>query len=223
MISTVFQILVDYHTAFAGGLIVTLQLCAIIWTAGLIFGTALGVIATRIPRWVGAPCRFISFFLGAVPLLVFMFWLHYPVQAMFGVVIDPFITACFTLSILNIFGVADLVRSSLDDFPKQYVTAAQVTGLTRTQTIMSIQLPLIFRSILPGLLILQVSMLHATLFTSMISVEELFRVAQRINAQIYKPIEIYTALGVFFLAICLPINAFALWFKNKYTRNISER
>jgi len=66
-------------------------------------------------------------------------------------------------------------------------------------------------------------MLHATLFTSMISVEELFRVAQRINAQIYKPIEIYTALGVFFLAICLPVNFFALWFKQKYTRNVSER
>jgi polar amino acid transport system permease protein len=163
------------------------------------------------------------FFWARCPLLVFMFWLHYPVQAMFGVVIDPFITACFTLSILNIFGVADLVRSSLDDFPKQYVTAAQVTGPNPHPNDHEHSITADFPVYPAGLLILQVSMLHATLFTSMISVEELFRVAQRINAQIYKPIEIYTALGVFFLAICLPINAFALWFKNKYTRNISER
>ena len=34
----------------------------------------------------------------------------------------------------------------------------------------------------PPLLLLQVSMLHTTLFASLISVEEIFRVAQRINA-----------------------------------------
>ena len=126
------------------------------------------------------------------------------------------------LSIVNIFGVADLVRTALDDFPKQYLTAAKVSGLTKKQTIMNIQLPLIFRQVLPGLLLLQVMMLHTTLFASLISVEEIFRVAQRINAQIYRPVEIYTALGVFFLMVSLPINGFALWFKAKFTRDISE-
>jgi ABC-type amino acid transport system permease subunit len=87
---------------------------------------------------------------------------------------------------------------------------------------MNIQLPLIFRQVLPGLLLLQVMMLHTTLFASLISVEEIFRVAQRINAQIYRPVEIYTALGVFFLMVSLPINGFALWFKAKFTRDISE-
>lgn len=223
MFATVLDILITYRTAFFGGLIVTLQLCAIIWILGIMMGTGLGVLAARYTSTIGTTARIISFFLGAVPLLVFMFWLHYPVQAMFNVVINPFYTAAFTLTFLNVFGVADLVRTALDDFPAQYMTAAKVTGLTRRQIILNIQLPLIFRSTLPGLLLLQVGMLHATLFTSMISVEELFRVAQRINAQIYKPIEIYTALGVFFLAICLPVNFFALWFKQKYTRNVSER
>ena len=156
MIETLFRIIVDYHVAFLGGLCVTLQLCAIIWGLGLILGTALGVMAARYPHHIGLPARGISFFLGAVPLLVFMFWLHYPVQAMFNVVINPFYTAAFTLTFLNIFGVADMIRTALDDFPNQYLTAARVTGLTRRQTILNIQLPLIFRSVLPGLLLLQV-------------------------------------------------------------------
>lgn len=66
-------------------------------------------------------------------------------------------------------------------------------------------------------------MLHTTLFASLISVEEIFRVAQRINAKIYKPVEIYTALGVFFLLVCLPLNGFALGLKKRYGRNLSER
>ena len=128
-----------------------------------------------------------------------------------------------TLSIVNIFGVADIVRGALTDFPQQYLTAAKVTGLTRRQTVFNIQLPLILRSILPALMMLQVVMLHTTLFASLISVEEIFRVAQRINAQIYRPVEIYTALGMFFLAVSLPINGVALWLRARYTRDTSEQ
>ncbi|MCI5060580.1 MAG: ABC transporter permease subunit [Alphaproteobacteria bacterium] len=219
---SVIDILVNYYPAFLKGLYVTLQLSAIIWGSGLIVGGALGLVGNRYNLWIGLPSRLMSFLLSGIPILVFLFWLHYPAQAMFNVVIDPFITAAFTLAIVNIFAVADIVRGALADFPKQYLTAAKVTGLTRKQTIFKIQLPLILRQILPALLMLQVTMLHTTLFASLISVEEIFRVAQRINAQIYRPVEIYTALGVFFLAVSLPVNGLALWLKEKFTRNLSE-
>ncbi|MAS86771.1 MAG: hypothetical protein CMH30_02160 [Micavibrio sp.] len=219
---SVFDILIRYYPAFFQGLMVTMQLSAIIWLSGIFIGTTIGVLSNRYQIGVGIPARITSFLLSGIPILVFLFWLHYPAQAMFDIVVDPFYTAALTLSIVNIFGVADLVRTALDDFPKQYLTAAKVSGLTRKQTILNIQLPLIFRQVLPGLLLLQVMMLHTTLFASLISVEEIFRVAQRINAQIYRPVEIYTALGVFFLMVSLPINGFALWFKAKFTRDISE-
>lgn len=220
---SVIDILINYHIAFLKGLLVTLEMSAIIWTLGIALGTALGVAANRYPKEVGGPTRIISFLLAGIPILVFLFWLHYPAQAMFNLVIDPFYTATFTFTIINIFGVADIVRAALADFPQQYIIAARVTGLSRKQTIMQIELPLIVRTITPSLLMLQVTMLHVTLFSSLISVEEIFRVAQRINAQIYRPVEIYTALGVFFLAVCVPVNALALYLKEKYTRNISEQ
>ena len=220
---SVIDILINYHIAFLKGLAVTLQMSSIIWTLGILLGTALGIAANRYPQSVGLPTRIVSFLLAGIPILVFLFWLHYPAQAMFNVVIDPFYTATFTFTLINIFGVADIVRAALADFPHQYIIAAKVTGLTRKQTILQIELPLIVRTITPSLLMLQVTMLHVTLFSSLISVEELFRVAQRINAQIYRPVEIYTALGVFFLAVCVPVNAMALYLKEKYTRNISEQ
>ncbi len=220
---SVLDILINYHIAFLKGLAVTLQMSGIIWTLGILIGTALGVAANRLPRGVGIPTQIVSFLLAGVPILVFLFWLHYPAQAMFDLVIDPFYTATFTFTLINIFGVADIVRAALSDFPHQYIIAAKVTGLTRRQTIMQIELPLIVRSITPSVMMLQVTMLHVTLFSSLISVEEIFRVAQRINAQIYRPVEIYTALGVFFLAVCVPVNAMALYLKGKFTRNISEQ
>lgn len=219
---SVIDILINYYPAFLSGLYVTLQLSLLIWGSGVVIGGALGLAGAKEPQWIGWPSRTFSFILSGIPLLVFLFWLHYPAQAIFEVVIDPFYTAAFTLSIANIFMVADIVRGSLLDFPREYLTAAKVTGLTRRQTIFQIQLPLILRQILPGLMMLQVSMLHMTIFASLISVEEIFRVAQRINAQIYRPVEIYTALGLFFLAVSLPINGLAFWLKYRFTRNMSE-
>jgi len=219
---SVFDILVQYHQGFLMGLKVTLELYAIIVLVGVLAGIAFGVCAAA-NKTAGYTSQGAAFLLGAVPTLVFLFWLHYPVQAMFDVVIDPFYTAAFTLTIVNFFAVSELVRQAVQDFPQQYLIAGRVCGLSGKDIVMKIQLPMLFRQLLPGLLITQVGMLHATLFASLISVEEIFRVAQRINAQIYKPVEIYTALGVFFLIVCLPINLFAYWFKVKYTRDVSEK
>lgn len=219
----VLDILVRYHEAFLKGLETTFQLALVVWMAGLLIGSLLGALGSRWKLVVGAPTRAVSFGLSGVPLLVFLFWLHYPLQSMLGVVIDPFITAAVTLSIVNIFAVGDVVRGVLSDFPKQYVTAAQVCGMNQSQTMVHIQLPIILRQTVPILLMLQVNMLQATLFASLISVNEIFRVSQQINSQIYKPVEIYTALGVLFLAICLPLNGLAMFLKAKYTRDFSER
>jgi ABC-type amino acid transport system permease subunit len=218
---TVWDILVQYHQGFLAGLKVTGALCAIIWSVGLILGAGLGVAAAQWRLWVGLPSRTVGFLLAGTPVLVFLFWLHYPAQSLMHTVIDPFYTAAFTLSILNIFAVADIVRIAVREFPRQYVIAARVSGMTTLQTLRHVQMPIILRQVIPGLLNAQVAMLQMTLFASLISVEEIFRVAQRINAIIYRPVEIYTALAVFFLAICLPLNGLALFLSKRFTRDIS--
>jgi ABC-type amino acid transport system permease subunit len=164
-----------------------------------------------------------SFAFSAIPTLVILFWLHYPAQAVFNVVIDPFYTASLTLSLVNIFGMGEMVRQAVADFPRQYIIAGRVCGLSGRDIVTQIQLPILFRQLLPGLMTQQVIMLHATLFSSLISVEEIFRVAQRINSTIYRPVEIYTALAFFFLIVCLPINLAAAYMKKRYTRDFSER
>ena len=107
---------------------------------------------------------------------------------MFNVVIDPFYTVAFTLAIVNIFAVADIIRGALNDFPQQYLIAAKVTGLTCNKPFSKYNF-LWFCAKSCRRFVLQVAMLHITLFSSLISVEEIFRVAQRINAQIYRPLK----------------------------------
>jgi ABC-type amino acid transport system permease subunit len=219
----VFQILAKYRYAFLSGLLETIRLTLIIWASGILIGGLIGVLSARYKSMVGVPVRLIAFVLSGIPILVFLFWAHFPLQVSLGIVVDPFYTAAAVLSLVNILAVSDLLRSYIIDFPQQYEIAAKVCGLDRRTFIWRIQIPILLRQLLPALLPLQIVMLHTTLFASLISVEEIFRVSQRINAIEYKPVHIYTALAIFFLAISLPVNALAIWLRLRYTRDMSER
>jgi len=222
MLHTIIQIFVQYQEGLMSGLAVSLKLIAIVWISGLFIGTFIGWYAHR--KLLAGYCLKLGWLLvSSVPVLVILFWLHFPLQKIIGIVVDPFITAASALSVINIIFVSIIIKNALDDFPEQYAIAGRVTGLSEKEIFFSIKFPLIIRSVIPQLLFLQVAMLQATIFASLISVEEIFRVAQRINSLIYKPVEIYTVLAMLFLAVCLPLNYLAYWLKNKYTRNLSEK
>lgn len=204
-----------------GGLWVTIQLTGIIWAIGLILGGVLGVLGAQWKLSLGSASRTVEFLLSSVPVLVFLFWVHYPLPVILDSRWSPFASAAATFSVVNVFGVASVIRGSLVEFPGEYRIAAQVSGLNRRDTIVFIELPIIARQVIPPLLVLQINMLQMTLFASLISVNELFRVAQRINAFVYRPVQIYTALAVFYLAICFPVNWFAARLRARF-RRLSE-
>jgi ABC-type amino acid transport system permease subunit len=218
----VFEIISEYKNLFLEGLGNTLLLVAYIYPIGLIVGTLLGVISYKYKRSIGLLSRGFSTLIAATPILVILFWLHYPLQYMLDVVIDPFYTSIFAISLVGIFLISDIIYNSLIEFPKQYISSALVCGLSTTQIVKKIQLPIIVRQVLPSILNILVIILQTTLFTSLISVNELFRVSQQINAEIYRPVEIYTALGIFYVGISLVIFSIAHYVKIKFTRNLSE-
>ncbi len=216
------RILTEHSGELLSGLRATLVLCAWIWGLGLILGTPLGVAAGRFRKAVGIPVRCVAIGLAGIPIIVWLFWLHYPAQAMLGIVVDPRFTAILALSTLNVFWVADIWRRCYEECPNQYRLAGIVSGLSPATIAWRITLPMVARHALPSISIVQVNMLHASLFASFISVDELFRAAQRLNSQIYKPVEIYTALALFFLAVTVPVYLVAGFFQRRFGRDYSE-
>lgn len=209
------KILVDYHEGIAFGLLTTLKLAGIAWLGGLVVGTALGFLASR--SAVGdAFVRSGAFVLSSIPVIIFLFWVHYPLQAALQVVIPPFISASFVLTVLNIGAVAEIVRNALRTFDPEYVNAGIVCGFSTSQIFRYVQVPIFLRQVIPSVLRTQVTILHMTLFASLISVDEIFRIAQRINAETYKPIEIYTALALLFLGVSLPLNVIAAGLERRF-------
>lgn len=217
----VFNILFNYHATLLGGLWVTIQLFLLTSIIGIIGGIVLGALGARY-KGLGTFVRIFSFTMAGIPLLVILFWFYYPFQTILGISISSFWTAVIALAFFNVAAIAEIIRGVLADFPKQYIVVAQMSDLPSRDIFSKIQFPMIFRQVIPSLLTTQVFILHATLFASLIAVPELFRVAQNINAMIYKPIEIYTALAFFFIITLAPVNYFAYTLKRRYTRDFSE-
>jgi His/Glu/Gln/Arg/opine family amino acid ABC transporter permease subunit len=222
MIQDIIDIIIKNKEGFLKGLFVTFQICVIVWLNGLVLGTLVGYFSSKY-KILRTIIKTLSFVLSGVPVLVFLFWLHYPAQSFLQISVDPFYTAIFMLSLLNIIAVSEIVNNGINNLPKQYVEVAKVCGMSSKDTFSKIQFPLIARHIVPSLLTAQVNTLHLSLFASLISVEEIFRVSQRIISIEYKPVEVYTALGLFFLIVSLPINGFAIYLKNKYNRRLDEK
>ena len=220
---TIFEIFLTYKEGFLQGLSVTLKLCLSIWIIGIVVGTVFGILSAKYSKTFGMILKIISTFISGVPILVLLYWLYYPVQQQLQIDIPAFNIAVFALSFVNVFMVADLVKNAIQELPSQYLMAAKVSGLSEKTVLIKIQIPLIFKQLLGPVLLVQISMLHNSIFASLINVDEIFRQIQRINAMVYKPIELYTALALFFIVITVPLTIAAHYLKKKYAKDYSER
>lgn len=218
-----FEIFLKYKEGFLQGLWVTLKLCLFTWTIGISIGTILGVISAKFRKTFGYISKVFSMLITSVPILVLLYWLYYPIQQQFQIDIPSFSIAVFAFSFVNTFVVSDLVKNAIIDLPNQYLLAAKVSGLSNKTILRKIQIPLIFKQLLGPVLLVQITMLHNSIFASLINVDEIFRQIQRINAMVYKPIELYSALAIFFIMITLPLTLIAHYLKKKYAKDYSER
>jgi polar amino acid transport system permease protein len=209
------EVVSDYRSAYLSGLAVTLKLCIVAWTGGLLGGSAIAFSTEWWPRLIGWPIQALSRVTEAIPILVLLFWLHYPAQAALGITIDPFYTMVVLLTVLNTLAVFGILRGAILKVPAELSDVARVCGVGREQIFWRIKLPLALRAALGPLTSAQVNVLQLSIFGSLISVEELFRVSQRINAQIYQPVQVYTGLALFFLVVCLPLNLLARYLQRR--------
>ncbi|MCA0371432.1 MAG: ABC transporter permease subunit [Proteobacteria bacterium] len=216
------EILSKYWPSLFHGAMVTLMVSILSWVIGILFGFAFGMAFSRSEN-LRRSINSISFIFSSIPALVILFWFHYPAQAILGLVIDPFITTIFVLALLNTIYVADIVSFSASRLSMEYFEVAFICGWERTAAFKLIDLPLIIRASAGRIISTQVLILHMSLFASMISLDELFRSAQRINSLEYRPVEIYTILALFYFVLSAPLLALSSKLNKKYGRDFSER
>ena len=217
------SVLWEFRGAFLSGLATTGALVGLTAVGGTVLGVALEWLCEENEGFTRRMVDVVAFCIAAIPALVVLFWLYYPLQNRLSIVVSPFATALSTLLVLNTFSVYRIVADAVHDFPRQYISTALVCGLSEREITRHIRLPLLTRSTLPRWIDQQVVILQTSLFASFISVEEIFRVAQRVNSIKYHPVTIYTSMALLFLVTAGASMYYARVLRTRAYRDTSER
>mgnify|MGYP001507769368 FL=1 len=173
---------------------------------GLVFGSG-RLSHVRALRWA---CGVVVEFFRAVPVLLMMifFWLLLGLQK---VPDAPFLAVVISLVLYNGSVIAELVRSGVGNLPKGQGEAGVAIGLTRGQTLRSIQLPQALIAMLPALVSQLVVVLKDTALGQIITYPELLRAAQILGTAFGNTLQTLTVAAVIFIVINYALTALAQW------------
>ncbi|MBQ3385402.1 MAG: amino acid ABC transporter permease [Erysipelotrichaceae bacterium] len=146
-------------------------------------------------------CRFYIWFIRGTPLLVQLYVVYYGLPQV-GIMLDPVPAAILTFGINEGAYMAESMRGALEAVPKGQIEAGYCVGMNYLQIIRRIVLPQALRTAFPSLSNSLISMVKGTSLASVITITEMFRQAQIINAIYYEPLWLYLEAAMFYLLFC---------------------
>lgn len=192
--------------------------------ASAALASGLGLVLELGRRSSAIASRFISFLIDLVrvtPLIVQLYFAYF-VLPRWGIVVPPIILGITCLGVHYSSYLAEVFKAALDAIPKGQFEAAAALGLSNWQTTLRVTVPLIFRNAIPAMSNYFLTILKATPYLAVISVNELLGTALTAASDTYRYYEPFALLGVFFLAYSLTITFLVNLFRKRTMRMFGE-
>ena len=190
------QILPDMIAAFW----LTIKISLITVVASVIAGvllTAIRMMGGKISRY--SIIAFVEFTRGAPPLVHIS--IIYFLLPEFGIVFNEFWTGIVALSLIGAGYSVEIFRGAIDAVSFSQLDAAKALGLSRLQSFRLVLLPQAYRLSLPPLTNELANVIKATSLLSVISVNELTKVANDLIFVHFVVVEVIIQLTVLYLVI----------------------
>lgn len=180
------------------GLTATIPLTVIAFSLAMVIAVAAALVQFARIKVLRQLCRLYIWVFRGTPLLVQLFVVFYGLPKV-GVRIEPFPAAVIVFSLNEGAYCAETVRAALEAVPAGQLEAGLCTGLSYLQTMRRIVLPQAMRTAFPPLSNSLIAMVKDTSLAANITVVEMFRAAEQINARVYEPLALYIEVGMIYL------------------------
>ena len=172
----------------------------------LAIGSAIGLLGAFARVYGPRPVRLVATayveFIRNIPLLLMIYLVYFGLPLVGISVLDNLWSFVFALAIYSGAYLTETFRAGIEAVNEGYIEAGEAIGLTRLQLARYVTVPLMFRIVLPSLGNTLISLFKDTSLASAISVAELTYGAIRINVNSWRVIEVYTVVGLMYLATC---------------------
>ena len=203
------------------GLWLTAQISLVSVALSCLLGTLFGVLMRVQNRALQAACRLYLETIRIVPILVWLFALHFSLSAWTGVHLSGLWVCIWVFVLWGTAEMGDLVRGALGSIEKHQIESALALGLKRRQIFFYIELPQGLRRVLPGAINLFTRMVKTSSLAALIGVVELVKVGQQIieNSLLTAPNASFWVYGLIFILYflcCWPLSLLAARLENQW-------
>lgn len=213
-----FRDVLAYWPSLIDGVAMTLMLSLV----GMAGGVLVGILGATAQLYGPRPLPLLAAaYVEAIrntPLLVQLFIVFFGLSQI-GLRLDAPVAAIVTL-IVNVGAYAtEIVRAGLQAIPRTQVEAGHALGLSGYQVFRHVVLVPALKMMFPMLASQFTLLLLATSVVSLISVEDLFHAASIIQSRTFRDFEVYTVIGLVYLALALCCRGgFALIYRGAFGR-----
>jgi octopine/nopaline transport system permease protein len=191
------------------GIPLTLQLAIGALFLGAVLGLAVALVRLSNVRPLVVGAWLYIQLIRSVPLLVLIFLVYYGLgqfQAVRASVLwpllkEPYWCALIALTINTSAYASEIIRGGLLSVPRGEIEAARACGMPRILLFRRIVLPVAIRQALPAYGNEMIAMVKATSLASLVTLMEVTGIAASIASETYRPIEVFIAAGIVYLAI----------------------
>ncbi|RWP56697.1 amino acid ABC transporter permease [Mesorhizobium sp.] len=199
----------------AFGLLITLKYTTYTCAIGLAIGLLVALLQLtpwRLSRWTGR--IWVEFFRN-IPLLVLLMWIYYALPIFLQIQIGKETAGILGLGFYASGFYAEILRAGIQSINRGQTDAAVALGMGYIQRMKRIVLPQALRRIVPPLVGQTIMQLKNTTLLSVLTIPDLLYQAGYIASFTYRPMEVYTVIGVIFILILFPLSALSRGFERE--------
>ena len=204
------------------GLWATIRASVLAVVGAVVFGLVFGVGRLLPSLLIRTISGAIVEFARAVPVLLLMifFWRWF---AFAGLPSPAYWAVVLALVIYNGSVVAELVRSGVGNLPNGQREASLALGLTRTQSLLQIEVPQAIYAMLPAAVTQLVVVLKDTALGSIIMYTDLLQESRRLGSMYFNILQTLVVAAVVYFIVCWLLSRLAEWLPSDRHHGSVER
>ena len=207
------RVMAKYLPDIAHGMLVTVELAALVIVSGLVSGLALALLRSLGFRPVNLLIVFIVDLFRALPPLVIIVFIYFGLPA---VEVSPsgFVSTWLSLAFVLMAFSEEIFWAGITSIDKGQWEAARSTGLSYGQTLISVVLPQALRITIPPLTNRTIAITKGTALGTVVAVSEILGMASSAVSNSYNPSPLTLGAGAY-LILFLPVVVFGRWLETR--------
>ncbi|WP_075619588.1 amino acid ABC transporter permease [Paenisporosarcina indica] len=213
LLETVWDVFLRTYPGFLEATLITLKITAVALVLGTILGLLFALMKISRSKLLQTIANLYITVIRGTPLIVQIMFLYFGITSL--IVLSGFWAGAIALGIHNGAYIAEIFRGAIQGIDKGQREASSSLGMTRSQSMRRIVFPQALKRSIPPLGNQFIITLKDSSLVYIISVPELFSMANIEAAQSFQSLETYLVVGVYYLVLVMIFTYLLKLYENK--------